>query len=51
MSYLNDKVPCKQCKDLYDPDQLRDDLCRDCIMDNSMLKELQEDERLPDARD
>lgn len=30
MSYLSDKVPCKICGDLYDPDQLDKDECLDC---------------------
>lgn len=30
MSFLSDKQPCKTCGDLYDPDLLADDECRDC---------------------
>lgn len=44
MSFLDDKKPCWKCGYLFDPDQLKDRLCRDCELDEDMLDEIAEDE-------
>lgn len=53
MSYLHDKVACKSCGDLFDPDLLNEDGdCRDCKIDRSFLDDLLTDnnERGEDLR-
>lgn len=45
MSYLSDKVKCKgHCGELFDPDLLNQNgVCRDCVMDDQMVAELNHD--------
>jgi uncharacterized protein CbrC (UPF0167 family) len=44
MSYLSDKLPCSQCGDLYDLDQLNwDNVCRWCVIDQSFMADVFED--------
>jgi hypothetical protein len=39
MSFISDKVACKECGYLYDVDCLEDGECFECIQDREMLED------------